>query len=167
MVLLVEPLSLDPAALARGDVPRETTYGAFPGEWSAYGIAGADARGFGTYRLRITGLDPSIRYALKLSSFQTSARVFADGRVIHLQGVPCASRELEVPGWASSVAPVGAAPDGTLDLVIHISNFADRIGGSRTSIRLGPYELVEQEAGRAAPYGDIHFFGALFVMGLY
>lgn len=157
---------LDPAALASGQAVPAPVYGVFPGEWANYGIPGATAQGHGTYRLLVSGLDPDVRYALRLSSFQTSARVYANGRIVHLQGVPGTSREMEVPAWASDVVPVESDAAGKLEIIAHVSNYADRAGGSRTSILLGPHGAVETARERQRMV-EVFLFGGILVMGFY
>ena len=157
---------LDPALLASGQGPAPSAYGAFPGEWKDYGLPEASAFGHGTYRLVVRGLDPGIRYGIRFSSFNTSARVHANGRVIHLQGVPGSSAGLEIPDWSSEVAGVESDSDGNLDLVLHVSNYSDRVGGSRTSQLLGPYEAVERIRDRQR-MSEVFLFGGILVMGFY
>lgn len=157
---------LDPAALSAEPEAAPDAYGTVPGAWTGYGIPEAAPQGHGTYRLTVRGLDPGVRYALRLTSFNTAARVFANGRVVHLQGLPGGSPELEEPDWASEVVPAESDARGILDIVIHISNYADRNGGFLNSALLGPYEAVDGIRDRERMI-QVFLFGGILLMGFY
>lgn len=157
---------LDPAALSAEEGIPPARYGTVPGSWAGYGIPEAERRGHGTYRLRVRGLDPGLRYALRLSSFNTAARVFVNGRIVFLQGMPGASPDLEEPDWAAAVVPVDPDSRGILDIVIHGSNYADRTGGLVNRAFLGPYESVEAARDRER-MTEVFLFGGILLMGLY
>lgn len=157
---------LDPSALAADSEAAPDAYGTVPGAWTGYGIPQAAPQGHGTYRLTVRGLDPAVRYALRLTSFNTAARVFANGRVVHLQGLPGGSPELEEPDWASEVVPVESDTRGILDIVLHVSNYADRNGGFLNSSLLGPYEAVDGIRDRER-MTEVFLFGGILLMGFY
>ena len=156
----------DPATLAAEPEIQADAYGTVPGAWTGYGLPLAVRQGHGTYRLRIRGLDPDTRYALRLSSFNTAARVFANSRLVHLQGIPGGTRELEVPDWTATVVPADPDSGGILDIVIHISNYSDRNGGFLNSALLGPYEAVEAFRDRER-LTEVFLFGGILLMGFY
>ncbi|HSV56177.1 MAG TPA: hypothetical protein VLH39_03605, partial [Magnetospirillaceae bacterium] len=157
---------LDPAILAAGRGPEPDAYGVIPGDWRNYGVPGAEAQGHGTYRLVVRGLDPGVRYALRMFSFSTAARVYANGRLLYMQGVPGSSRELEIPDWGSAV--VGTEPDaeGVLDIVLHVSNYSGRAGGVQTGILAGPYSMVDSGRDRKRMI-EAFLFGSILIMGVY
>ncbi|HOX12998.1 MAG TPA: adenylate/guanylate cyclase domain-containing protein [Spirochaetia bacterium] len=157
---------LDPPALAAGSEAAPDGFGEVPGAWNGYGIPEAVRQGHGTYRLTVRGLDPAVRYALRLSSFNTAARVFANGRVVHLQGMPGGSRDLEEPDWTAVVVPADPDSRGVLDIVLHVSNYADRTGGFVNRAFLGPYEVVDTLRDRER-MTEVFLFGGILLMGFY
>ncbi|MBU0929302.1 MAG: adenylate/guanylate cyclase domain-containing protein, partial [Spirochaetes bacterium] len=119
-----------------------------------------------TWRLRLTGLEPGRRYGLKASSFLSAATVFVNGRPSQSHGRPGRSAAEEEPGWYSLVSPAEAGPDGRLDIVIHASNFADRQGGTRSSLLFGDFGAVAATRERAVAY-ELFVAGAIVAMGAY
>jgi adenylate cyclase len=146
--------------------PLPDAYGAFPGEWKDYPVPGIAPLGYGTYRLRLEGLDPEIDWAIKLSSLLSAARLYANGREVGSFGVPGADAASELPDWGSLVLRLGPPKDGAIELLLQISNFSDRSGGSRTSVLLGDYEAVAARRENQRLF-EIFLFGAILVMGIY
>jgi len=152
--------------LLDGEPPLYDAIAPFPSEWTAYGIPGVQPEGYGTWHLRITGLDPGQGYGIRSSSFLSAAHIFANGKLVQSHGHPGKSAQDEEPGWFSLTSPVQAAPDGSLDLVIHASNFADRQGGTRSSLFMGTYDAVAADRERAVAY-ELFVVGAIAAMGAY
>jgi class 3 adenylate cyclase len=146
--------------------PRPDAYGAFPGEWKNYPIPGIAPLGHGTYRLRLEGLDPRVEWALKLSSVLSAGRLYANGALVASIGEPGVDAASERAEWDSLVVRLGPPVDGCIDLVLHLSNFADRSGGSRTSVLAGDYDAVASRRDRQRLY-QVFLFGAILMMGLY
>jgi len=157
---------VDPATLGSGEPPLPDALAAFPSEWNEYGLPRVEPVGYCTWRLRVTGLEPGRRYGLKASSFLSAAHIYADGELVQSHGRPGKTAAEEIPGWLSLVSPVESGPDGRLDLVIHASNFADRQGGTRSSLSLGDFDAVAGTRERAVAY-ELFVLGALGVMGAY
>lgn len=157
---------VDPAAFARGEPPLYDALEPFPSEWTAYGLPGVGPVGYCTWRLRLTGLEPGRRYGLKASSFLSAALVYVNGVPLVSHGIPGKTAGLESPGWLSTVSPVESGPDGSVDIVIHASNYADRQGGTRTGLLFGDYEAVAAVRERAVAY-ELFAMGAIGAMGAY
>ena len=157
---------VDPAALLDGAPPLYDAVEPFPAEWLSYGIRGVESVGFCTWRLRVTGLEPGRPYGLRSSSFLSAASIYANGTLIQSHGRPGKSAQEEEPGWFSLLSPVESGPDGSLDLVVHASNFADRQGGTRSSIFLGDYNALAATRERAVAY-ELFVVGAIAAMGAY
>jgi adenylate cyclase len=149
-----------------GAAPSPDAYAIFPGEWKDYPIPGIEPLGYGTYRLRLEGLDSRVDWALKLSSVLSACRLYANGRLVAALGEPGTDAASERPEWDSLVVRLGPPEDGAIDLVLQISNFADRSGGSRTSLIAGDYEAIAGLRARAR-LEQIFLFGAILMMGLY
>lgn len=157
---------IDPAVLLDGDPPLYDALAPFPSEWTAYDIPGVQPDGYCTWRLRITGLHPDAGYGLRSSSFLSAAYIYVNGTLVQSHGRPGKSVLDEEPGWLSLLSPVQSASDGSLDLVIHASNFADRQGGTRSSLFLGTYSAVAADRERAVVY-ELFVVGAIAAMGAY
>lgn len=157
---------VNPLVLLDGEPPVFDATVPFPSEWIAYGIPGVQPEGYCTWHLRITGLEPGKSYGLRSSSFLSAADIFANGKLVQSHGHPGKSMQEEEPGWFSLLSPVQAALDGSLDLVIHASNFADRQGGTRSSLFLGTYRAVAAAREAAVAY-ELFVVGAIAAMGAY
>ncbi len=157
---------VDPAAFGDGGQPLYDALVPFPSEWSDYGIPGVSPVGFCTWRISVSGLAPGRSYGLRSSSFLSAATIFADGVEIQRHGRPGRTAAEESPGWLSVVSPVEAGTDGRVDLVMHVSNFADRQGGTRSSVVLGDWETVTSMRERAVAY-ELFVVGAIVAMGAY
>jgi len=157
---------VDPAVLRDGEPPLYDAIAPFPSEWMAYRMPGVQPEGYCTWHLRITGLEPGRNYGLRSSSFLSAAHIYANGELVQSHGRPGKTAYEEKPGWFSLLTPVQADPDGSLDLVIHASNFADRQGGTRSSLFFGDYAAVAALRERAVAY-ELFVVGAIAVMGAY
>ncbi len=155
---------VDPSSLAAGQVP-SPAFGRLPGEWAGYG-RGYPPTGYGTYRLLVKGLDPKRDWGLRMGSFLSAARVFVNGREVMSFGKPGKDAASEEPGWYSQLILLHPTADGVADIVVHLSNFADRSGGLRTAMALGEYTVVQGIRDRIRLY-ELFSVGALIIMGLY
>jgi class 3 adenylate cyclase len=154
----------DPTALAAGQGP-EPELVPFPGEWKDYG-KGYPPTGFGTYRLRLSGLDTARDWGFRMASVLSAARVFVNGREVMAFGKPGTSAAAEEAGWRSHLALIRPAQNGVADIVVQLSNYADRSGGLRTSMTIGDFAAVQRDKDRTRLF-ELFSVGALLIMGLY
>jgi len=152
---------VDPAAPGEPDV-----FGSLPGHWIDYGMPGLEERGFGSYRLVLRGLDPRLDLGLSVSAFLSSARIYADGKEVWAQGRPGDSAKAEIPEWRNALLRIGPQADGELELVVHVSNFADRSGGNIMPIAAGDF-LSLAAARERTRLAEIFVVGAILAMSLY
>lgn len=136
-----------------------------PGEWKDYG-QGFPPTGYGSYRLILTGLDPRRTWGLRMGSFLSAARVFVNGSLVMDFGRPGTDAASEQPGWSSRLAFLRPAADGSAEVIIHLSNFADRSGGLRTGMLAGDYPTLAGKRDRTRLF-ELFSIGAILVMGLY
>ena len=114
----------------------------------------------------MTGLDPARDWGLRMGSFLSAATVFVNGKEVMAFGEPGTGAATEAPGWASLLAIVRPSPEGSADIVIHISNYHDRMGGLRTAMYLGDYGVLSADRDRLRAF-ELFSIGALLAMGLY
>lgn len=98
--------------------------------------------GYASYGLRIVGMNPSKIYALQIKHILSSCTVIVNGIDRAGQGQPGTSLKTEMPGKTSSLAIFKPSKDGTADIIINISNFHNRYGGTDQPILLGTAETV-------------------------
>ncbi|WP_029408825.1 adenylate/guanylate cyclase domain-containing protein [Treponema pedis] len=131
------------------------TYGQIPGTFKDTVL---NSRfGYGSYGLHISGLEPTGIYALHVGHALSSSAVIIHGRDITRQGQPGINKETEIPGIKSSKAAFRPKPDGTVDIIINISNFRNRKAGFSSSLILGEVNSV----------GDMFRSDLIFHAGLF
>ena len=135
-----------------------------PGAWRDAGVA--TPFGHATYAVKVSGLDPAVLYYLRVGQTLSACSVLVNGVEVRSIGTPGASRASERPAWASALAKVRPREDGSADIVIQISNYHDRFGGSNSSIYLGPAPLMSLVQDRQS-MGEGFLFAVLSVMGLF
>ncbi|MEQ9364229.1 MAG: ATP-binding protein [Leptospirales bacterium] len=141
------------------------------------------AEGFATYRL-IVLRDAGIRAGLRIPTMHTAYRLFANGVEVSSNGVPGRSRESSRAGYAPRVVEIpeasawsvaqtdrdgtdsGAASTRRLELLLHISNFQHRKGGTWSNIQIASVDLLRLQRERDLLF-DFFLFGSLLIMGLY
>jgi len=145
-----------------GDL-RADAFCRLPGSWMASGIA--KSHGYASYGLEVTGLDPERQYALCVGHTLSACRILINGEEVCSAGSPGISLDTEIPGWGTLVARFTPAPDGSAGIVLQISNFRDRFGGSNASLYLGEASLVYRMVDtRKLSEGFV--FSVLVVLGL-
>jgi DNA-binding CsgD family transcriptional regulator len=144
------------------------------GEWLAEGSGGAslvrlptqwaEPYGRAVYRLKLRGLDPSLRYALKLPAIDTSFRLAADGVLVASGGSPGATAGETRSAYAPGVAllPRGLREAG---LRLEIANFVNVRGGIIRPILLGEEGAIER-ADLVSNLSVGLVEGLLFMMGI-
>ena len=141
-----------------------TKLAVLPGAWTSSGIS--DRFGYASYGLRVSGLDPAKRYAFRLGQTLSSCRILVNGEVIRSIGTPGTSKAAEHPYWNTINAQFAPSADGTADLVLQVSNFHDRNGGSNASMYIGEASLMfRMEDCQKMTEGLV--FSVLAIMGLF
>lgn len=100
--------------------------------------------GYASYGLRIAGLNPNKIYALRVGHILSSATININGAESSAQGQPGISIGTEEPGKKSSVSIFKPLKNGTADIIINISNFHNRYGGTDKTILLGSAEILHE-----------------------
>ena len=149
---------------ANGVVPVNPGYANLPGSWQAAGIT--EHFGYATYGLRVIGLDPHEIYAFRIGHTLSSCAILVNGKQALAVGKPGASPSSEVPAWRSAYARFTPRDDGSADILLQISNYHDRSGGTNASLIIGESSLMYRMAdSQAMTEGFI--FAMLSIMGLF
>ncbi|MEL3906137.1 MAG: adenylate/guanylate cyclase domain-containing protein [Treponema sp.] len=98
--------------------------------------------GYASYGLRIVGLNPDRIYAIRINHILSSCTVVINGMDRASQGQPGISESTEVPGMRSSIAVFKPLKNGTADIILNISNFHNRYGGTEKAILLGSAKVL-------------------------
>jgi two-component system, sensor histidine kinase ChiS len=135
---------------------RGPAYAQLPGKWP-------EPRGWAVYRLRVSGLDPGRRYALRVPFVDTSCRLSADGKELLAAGVPGRTKESSKPSYRAAIARLPPGISST-ELVLEASNFVNTSGGMRQAIILGSEgSIASYDSWSRWPTGFNIFF--IFLMG--
>lgn len=100
------------------------------------------AYGYASYGLHIAGLDPEKIYALRTGYILSSSTIVINGLDRAGQGQPGVSEKTERPGKTICIATFKPLKNGTADIIINVSNFHNRYGGSDQQILLGSAEKL-------------------------
>ena len=158
------------------------TYVAVPGAWNSVVLAEhapdqshentepIGAEGYATYRLKILW-DPIARPGLRVPTMHTAFRLFVNGVEVCSNGQPGVSRETSAAGYGQGVVeiPFESGTDQvpkSLELLLHVSNFQHRKGGTWANIQLGPVDLLRGQRERTLLF-DFFLVGSFLIMGLY
>lgn len=151
----------EPEVFADSDTAPPPAYFSVPGGWKSV----ASGIGFGTYRLRIHGVDGDEPLALYVPFVPTSHALWVNGRLAATQGIVATERAGAVPSAGTSVVPM--APDvSTIELVLQVANFSFREGGIARNLVLGTHENVRANAQRSLFLASF-FVASLLFIGLY
>ncbi|MCK4517101.1 MAG: adenylate/guanylate cyclase domain-containing protein, partial [Spirochaetaceae bacterium] len=124
------------------------------------------AFGVGTYRLRVILPDTPDQLALRTSRVRTAAVIMVDGARVHTLGQVGTDRQSSGAVWRTDIVRLPAAGDGTLELVVQVSNFHDRGGGIQEALILGSEDRIRADWLRRIVW-ELLAFGILGAAGFY
>lgn len=158
---------IDPALAAGVAVETADRMETFPASWTRYSSGQKlSPLGYGSYAIRLEGLDPSIAYAMRIPAYYSAARYYLDGEEIAAQGVPATTAFDEVPYTETLLVPLPQAGKTSSTLVIHISNFNAVYPAGSAAITLGSYEQMRLARLRSRLF-EVILFGAFIMLGAY
>ncbi len=144
-----------------------TGFAEVPGIWNGttLGTAKIVPHGYATYRLKILTPPAAPRLGIRLFTFSTAFRLFANGVEIASAGTVGRNHAESIPAYFPQVADI---PDnrGEIELVLHVSNFHYRVGGPWRHILIGPEKGLHHNK-LIRSLGSIFLFGSLVIMGFY
>lgn len=114
-----------------------------PEKWNAYQMDGVNLPGKGkaTYRIHITGAQPSMRYGVRIQGMSSAYRLYMDGALIARNGSFGDTEAALSSDYRPQIAGFTPAT-GNVDLVLQVSNGVYGIGGMWDSILFGMYPQV-------------------------
>ena len=124
------------------------------------------AFGVGTYRLRVVLPDATDHLALRTSRIRTAATIIANGQLVHELGSIGTDRQSSGPVWRTEIVRLPAAGNGTLELIVQVSNFHDRGGGIQEALILGSEDRIRADWLRRIVW-ELLAFGILGAAGFY
>lgn len=140
-----------------------------PGSWNniTTGTQRVGPTGYATYRLRVLLPENAGRLALYETGIYTASETFVNGHRLVGSGIVGQNPRKSVAGPRSGLAGLpDPGPSGSLDLLIHVSNFHYRAGGLRKPILLGSEQQLQRQQNTVLAYALL-VAGALLIMGLY
>lgn len=157
-----------PPAFFSGTYSRPDAYAFVPSFWNESVPGGGKwkpALGYATYRVLIKCPPDRQQLALKFLTVESAYRLFVNGKEILNVGYA----DTTLAGTVANLKPVivnVTAENNTLDLVIQVSNFHNRVGGLWDFIRLGTPEQVQ---AKFVSNISLEFFvaGCFFLAGVY
>ncbi len=122
--------------------------------------------GFATYRLGVLLPPESSRLALRLLTVSTAYRLYADGDLIAERGQVAEDAASGTPDYEPVIVELAAREDGSLDLILQVSNFHYAKGGAWEPIWLGdPAGIRRLREDNVAL--TLFLIGSFVVIGLY
>ncbi len=138
-----------------------------PAAWEGQQVGGQtiDGSGFASYGMRILLDSRAANLGLLLRRPNNAYRVLANGQVIREVGRVGTDRASTVPQYDHSLIPL-PAHEGSIDLIIQISNFHQNSSGLQSSVSIGEFQLLSDQWNRQRLIEGI-FVGIAVAMALY
>ena len=144
-----------------------TGYVKFPGSWKGISNNGVKVSGYGYATLRmVIHLPEYPNISLKTGTIGTSYRLFLNGKKVAEGGEVGRTEEDSQPGFRSNTSIVHQSIDKKLEIIFHISNFADPNGGIWDSVFIGDTSKILQ-LNKSEYTTDIFLFSTIFAMSIY
>ncbi|MBU3916869.1 Hpt domain-containing protein, partial [bacterium] len=138
-----------------------------PGYWDKFEIDGkpVGGTGMGTFRLKLKNLRPNQLLSLDIPLMHTAYILWANGKIIADNGAVGRSALDSLPQYLPKT-PGFVSGDGTVELVLQISNFSHNNGGIWQTITLGTNQSIDTVSQLRTAF-DLFLLGAILIMSLY
>jgi signal transduction histidine kinase len=143
-------------------------YGKVPGLWNTYDYNGKTLPwfGYGTFRLVVKLPEQKARMGIKVFDASTAYRLWLDGTLLLSNGRVGRTRKEMKPQYLPSVTVFDPGNNGTVEIVVQVSNFFEGFGGIWKSILIGKeWDILNERDKRIA--FELFLSGVLFVIGIY
>ncbi len=150
---------------------KETTQPSFyielPRLWNGLDYQGTKlgGSGFATFKLKIKLSGTEEILGLKILDLNTAGRLFINGKLAVESGIAGTDSESTRPFLKPRTVEFKSESE-ILELVLHVSNYHDRIGGVRLPILLGSGTQVVALKNKSLAF-EFLLFGSILIMALY
>lgn len=137
-----------------------------PGNWNDFEVNGkkVGSYGFATYRFKIL-LSEDDLYAIKLKGIENASKIWVNGELQSETGVVGRTRETMVPSWRRK-SLLFKTTNKEADVVIQVSNFQHRKGGTESVLVFGKSMSVINYKNILLAI-EMFNLGVLFVLSTY
>lgn len=150
-----------PNDLVKLDKPIQ--YAFVPKSWEEMNLP---VKGYATYRLKISGLDPKSIYGFKILDQVTAYKIWVNGELLASNGNVSDNLKEHRPQWKSVIKAFQSDRQGKAEVVVQVSNFSYYRGGLWNDIRIGKINKII-EAKESNIISEIFQFTSIFIVGLY
>ncbi len=146
---------------------KEPIHAIIPGIWNDLKIDGKalPAFGYGTYHIKIKGLQTGQEIAFYFPVLAVAFDVYADDTLIARNGKVSDSREGFSPNFLPRTAYL-TPKSSEMDLIIHVSNYIYARSGLWHSIYLGTPDRIN-EINRMINYKELFMIGSFITLAIY
>ncbi|MBX2875947.1 MAG: response regulator [Saprospiraceae bacterium] len=139
----------------------------FPTTWNDLRGQGlpVEAKGVGTYRLRIHFGSSHPLLGFSMPDFYTSYKMWTNGEEFLANGTVGKTAAETTPYWLHHTKTYDLEQD-TLEIVLQMANFTHRKGGPSEPIRMGSNELIIEDKATVDNFA-FALFGSLVMCGLF
>lgn len=138
-----------------------------PTSWNSYKIKGKElgGRGYATSRLIVKLPDSHHVKAIRVPPISTAHKLWINGELVSSQGVVSTTLEQSAPKYYPQIVEL-PQQDGTLELIVQVSNFFHRRGGIWQPLLLGESRRIHLSRDYKL-VSELILFSFLLVIGLY
>ncbi|MEM7179292.1 MAG: response regulator [Spirochaetota bacterium] len=144
-----------------------------PGNWSEFekdaSASEMSGSGYASLKLRIL-LDDAEDLVLYTNNIDTAYKLYINGELLGFAGKNGKTAATTVPMWKSDILEIASAcGSGEYEevvLVLHLSNFHNRVGGIWSPFILGKRKVIRHMESKNLG-SDFFLAGSIFIMGMY
>jgi|JI9StandDraft_1071089.scaffolds.fasta_scaffold00874_3 adenylate cyclase len=142
-------------------------YISIPALWSTKKVNEIELsnQAYATYRLKLFVKEKSQPYGLRIGDMYSAYTLYVNGVVVASNGIPGKNKLEEVAEWYPVVSFVNLK-EGENEIVLHISNFAHRKGGTWADFDLGLGKDISNYKHWLIAF-DFFLIGSLLIMAIY
>ncbi|MCX7811141.1 MAG: hypothetical protein N2247_09535 [Leptospiraceae bacterium] len=121
--------------------------------------------GYATYRLKITHVPYPMMLGLKIPHMNSSYHLYINGELIAKNGEIDPEKKIFLPQHLPLIKFFeNRSPE--LDIILHVANLSDNLGGIWSPIELGPEKQIIISFWKSIGI-ELFFFGVILIMGIY
>ncbi|MCL2253440.1 MAG: sensor histidine kinase [Lachnospiraceae bacterium] len=126
--------------LMPGDFPETAPTIPVPADWSSQDFP---PLGAATYRFTVSVTDTGVPYMLMINSVSSAYALWVNSELLHTEGIPAVNAERTVSQHSNALVPL-FAENGTIDIVIHVSNYEFYSGGITGTVFFGEADAIQK-----------------------